>query len=60
MSLKKLLKGKKTYIVAAGSVVGAAWGAYTGQLSMADAIQIAVPAILSATMRHGISTSRPG
>ncbi len=62
MSLKKLARkiaGKKTYTVAAGTVIGAAWGAYTGQMSVAEAAQIAIPAILAATLRNGLPKAQP-
>lgn len=53
--MKKFLKGKKTYIIAAGSVVGAAWGVYTGSLTPPEAVQLAITAVLGATIRHGVS-----
>jgi len=53
--MKKFLRGKKTYIVAAGSLVGAAWGVYTGQLTSPEAVQLGITALLGATIRHGTS-----
>lgn len=51
-----MLKGKKTYVVAALAVLGAVAGYLTGDLSISDAIQTAVTAIIGATLRAGIAT----
>lgn len=49
------MNGKKTYLVSLASIVGAVCGAITGTVSIADAAQIAVTAILAATVRHGVT-----
>lgn len=57
MGLKKLARkmaGKKTYVIAAGTIIGAAWSAYTGQISTVDAVKLAVDAALAAAIRNGI------
>lgn len=51
------LSGYKTYVAAALAVIGAVAGFLTGDLSMSDAIGVAVSAILAATVRHGIASS---
>jgi hypothetical protein len=51
------LSGKKTYIVAGTSIVGALLGALDGEVSWQQAATIVVPSLLAAAMRHGISTS---
>jgi phage-related holin len=52
-----MLKGYKTYIVAAVAVIGAVAGFLVGDLSMADAIQLVVTAVLGATIRSGVNTA---
>lgn len=52
------MNGKKTYLAALASIIGAACGVYTGTVSMADAAQIAVSAILAATVRHGVANGK--
>lgn len=51
------LKGKKTYIVAAGGIVGAWWGVYTGAVTAADAINVTYEGLIGMAVRHGVSTS---
>jgi len=51
-----MLNGYKTYIVAALAVLGALGGYLDGDLTLAAALNLAVPAILSMTVRHGIAT----
>lgn len=48
------MNGKKTYLAALASILGAVAGAASGQVSVADAAQIIVTAILAVTLRHGI------
>lgn len=50
------MNGAKTYIVAAGAVLSAVGAALQGSLSWPEALAIIVPAILAATVRHGVST----
>lgn len=48
------LKGKKTYVVAAVSIVGAAASYLTGEASAAQAGQMIITAILASTVRNAI------
>jgi hypothetical protein len=50
-----MLKGYKTYIMAGVSMVGAVAAWLVGDLSMADAIQIIVPAATGMFIRVGIA-----
>lgn len=50
-----MLKGYKTYIAAALSAITAGAGYLTGDLTAPVAIQMAITAVLSATLRSGIS-----
>jgi formyltetrahydrofolate hydrolase len=49
-----MLAGKKTYITAAVAIIGAIAGYLTGDLDLGAAVQLAVTAILGATLRNGI------
>ena len=49
-----MFKGQKTYIMAVVAVIGAVAGYLVGDLSLVDAAQLAVTAVLGATIRHGI------
>ena len=51
-----MLRGKKTYAVAALSIVGTLMAALTGQISYPDAAQLIVTAVMGATLRQGIKT----
>jgi hypothetical protein len=50
-----ILKGKKTYVAAALTVIGAFASYAMGDLSAFQAAQLVVPAILSAALRNGMS-----
>lgn len=50
-----MLKGYKTYIAAALSAITAGAGYLTGDLTAAAAIQLAVTAVIGATLRQGIN-----
>jgi hypothetical protein len=50
-----ILRGKKTYVAALLAVIGAGAGYATGEATAAQAAQMAVTAVLAATLRHGIS-----
>ena len=50
-----MLKGYKTYIAAGLSAITAGAGYLTGDLTAAAALQMAITAVLSATLRQGIS-----
>lgn len=52
----KIIEGKKTYLVAAASLIYAASGYYTHALSAAEALQIAQAAAMGAFIRHGVKT----
>lgn len=52
------MNGKKTYLVAACSVLGAIAGVLSGQIAAPDAAQLIVTALLGATIRHGVNSSR--
>lgn len=47
-------KGKKTYILAAITALTAVGGYLTGDLSLADAAQMAITAALGTTIRNGM------
>tara|TARA_R110000868_G_scaffold12008_3_gene58377 strand:- start:451 stop:612 length:162 start_codon:yes stop_codon:yes gene_type:complete len=49
-----ILRGKKTYVVAALSILGAGAGYVTGDATAMQAAQLAVTALLAATLRSGI------
>lgn len=49
-----MFSGKKTYLVSLGSILGAVGGFLTGTLSMPDAIQMVITAVLAATIRNSI------
>ena len=49
-----MLSGYKTYIVAAVAIVTAVGAWLTGDATMAETIQLAITAILGATIRNGI------
>ncbi|MEJ0027317.1 MAG: DUF2793 domain-containing protein [Rhizomicrobium sp.] len=51
-----MLNGYKTYIAGALAVLGALGGWLTGDLTPAAALNLAVPAILAVTLRHGVAT----
>jgi len=48
------LKGKKTYIAAGITALTAVAGYLTGDLSMTDAAQLVVTAIMGVTIRNGV------
>ncbi len=50
-----MLNGYKTYIVAALAIAGALGGWLDGDLTAVAALNLAVPALLSMTVRHGIA-----
>jgi hypothetical protein len=49
-----MLKGYKTYITGGLAVLGAVAGYLTGDLVLADAVQIGVTAVLGMTVRNAI------
>lgn len=50
-----MLNGKKTYLMALGTVLTAVGGVLTGTVALPDAAQMVVTALLAATLRNGIS-----
>ena len=54
---ESMLNGYKTYIVATLAVLGALGGFLDGDLTPVAALNLAIPALLSMTVRHGIATA---
>jgi hypothetical protein len=54
---KKMLNGYKTYVVAALAVLGALGGWLDGDMTLVAALNLAVPALLAMTVRHGIAST---
>lgn len=53
----KFIEGKKTYLVAAGSLLYAALGVYVQHtLTPAEGLQLAQAAVMGAFIRHGVKT----
>ncbi|HJW41374.1 MAG TPA: hypothetical protein VJ476_09135 [Rhizomicrobium sp.] len=52
-----MLSGYKTYIVASLAVLGALGGWLDGDLTLLAALNLAVPALLAMTVRHGIAST---
>ena len=52
-----MLAGYKTYITAALAILGAVASYFMGDLALADAIQIVIPALMGAFVRHGVTTT---
>ena len=49
-----MFKGKKTYLVVAGTLLGY-WGSFlTGEVELSSAMQMTVQALLAAAIRNGI------
>lgn len=49
-------EGKKTYSVAAITVLSALVSYFAGELTMFQTLQIAIPAVFAATIRNGVTT----
>ena len=49
------LSGYKTYIVAFTTVVSTVAAYLLGDTSLQDGLQLVIPAILGATLRHGVT-----
>ena len=54
--LNSKFDGKKTYTVAIITSLTAATAYFSGQMTMFETLQIVIPAILGATIRHGVKT----
>ncbi len=52
-----MLSGYKTYIVGTLAVLGAIGGCLDGDMTIVAALNIAIPALLAMTVRHGIATT---
>lgn len=50
-----MLSGYKTYITAGVAIVGAVAGYLTGDVSISDAAQLVVTALLGAFIRNGVA-----
>jgi hypothetical protein len=50
-----MLNGYKTYIVGTLTALGAIGGWLTGDMTPVAALNLAVPAVLAMTVRHGVS-----
>ena len=50
-----MFKGKKTYAVSLIGILSALAGYYTGDLSIPQAAQMGLSAVLAATLRNGMS-----
>jgi hypothetical protein len=55
-----MLIGYKTYIVGVLAVLGAVGGWLDGDLTLLAALNVAVPALLAMTVRHGVATAAQG
>lgn len=53
----EFLQGKKTYILAASSMLGALAAYLDGTMTASQAIQLAVTALIGASIRSGINTT---
>ena len=49
-----MLKGYKTYVVAAVAVIGAVASYLVGDIALADAVQLSLTAVLGATVRNAL------
>jgi len=52
-----MFSGYKTYIAGALAILGALGGFLTGSMSVDQAVNLVVPAVLAMTVRHGIATA---
>ena len=50
-----MLKGKKTYVVSCIGILLALAGYFTGDLTIPQAAQMGLSAVLAATLRNGLS-----
>lgn len=55
-----MLKGKKTYLVALGGLLGAAGAYLTGQASIVEAILIGLNSLGLASLRAGVKSDVKG
>lgn len=52
-----MLKGHKTYILAGVTCIGAAAGFLVGDITLIEALNLAIPALTGAFVRNGISNT---
>jgi len=57
MQLSGILQGKKTYVAAGISVIGAIAAYLTGDATATQAFQLVMSALLAAGVRNGIANS---
>lgn len=50
-----MLAGKKTYILGGMTILGAVASFLVGDVSLVEALNLAIPAAIGMTVRHGIS-----
>lgn len=55
-----MFKGKKTYILGGVSIIGAVASYLVGDITVIDAAQVVVPAVLGMTVRNAIPTKTGG
>lgn len=55
-----MLKGKKTYVVALGGLLGAVGAYLTGQVSLVEAILVGVNSLGLASLRAGVKSDVKG
>jgi hypothetical protein len=51
-----MLKGKKTYVTGILGLLGAVGFYFTGDLTLADAVQTGITSLLGMTIRAGVTT----
>ena len=54
-NIMRFLQGKKTYLTAAASIIGAWAAVANGAMAFAEAVQVTVTAVLAATLRNGVA-----
>lgn len=54
--LNKKFAGKKTYIVAIATVLGTLSTYFLGEITLLETLQLVVPAVIGATLKHGQTT----
>jgi len=57
MKLSGILQGKKTYVAAGISVIGAIAAYLTGDATATQAFQLVMTAVMGAALRNGIANS---
>lgn len=54
--LNTKVDGKKTYMVAAATLLGSLATYFGGEITLLEALQLSLPALLGALIRHGVTT----